>query len=273
MGHVISFLNQKGGVGKTSSVFHLAGTFSRSGCRVLLVDNDPQASLTQGFLGPAAAEAIDPGASVAALYEPGACPVPEAVVIPTGLPGVDIVPGSIALTLHNTPDPVGWPDRQGGIRSFLEDAGADYELVLIDNPPNLHLCSWSALVASGWIVVPLQAEDFGSQGLAPVQRSINAVRSAVNPGLSLAGYLLTIFNKRLGVHGAYEAMLRGQYGDQVFANAIPDAKDFKEAVALRKPVAQSKPRSKAARAVEAVAAELMTRVEAGADLQRGRGAA
>jgi chromosome partitioning protein len=273
MGRVISFLNQKGGVGKTSTVFHLAGTFSRAGRRVLLLDNDPQASLTQGFLGPVATEAIDPNASVAALYEPGTSPLPESLVVPTGLPGIDLIPGSIALTLHNTPDPAGWPDRQEGVRSFLDDAGPDYELVLIDNPPNLHLCSWAALVASGWIVVPLQAEDFGSQGLAPVQRSVDAVRSAANPGLALAGYLLTLFNARLAVHGAYEAMLRGQYGDQVFASAVPEAKDFKEAVALRSPVTQARPRSKAAKAMEAVAAELLGRVGVSANVGSGRGAA
>jgi chromosome partitioning protein len=273
MGHVISFLNQKGGVGKTSSVFHLAGTLSRSGHRVVLVDNDPQASLTQGFLGPAATEAIDPAASVAALYEHGAAPAPEAVIIPTGLPGVDLVPGSIALTDHNVPHGAGWGDGQWALRSFLDEVGSEYDLALIDCPPNLHLCSWAALVASGWIVVPLQAEDFGSQGLAPVQRSINAVRALTNPGLSLAGYLLTIFNKRLGVHAAYESMLRGQYGDQVFANAIPDAKDFKEAVAMRKPVAVTKPRSAAAKAIEAVAVELVARVGVGPDLELGRGAA
>ena len=95
------------------------------------VRNDPQASLTQGFFGPSATEAIDPDASIAALYEPGAAPAVESVIVPTGLPGVDLVPGSIALTLHNTPDPAGWPDSQDGVRIFLDDVGGDYDVVLI----------------------------------------------------------------------------------------------------------------------------------------------
>ena len=167
MGAVISLLNQKGGVGKTSSCHHLAGALSAMGKTVLLVDNDPQASLTQGFFGPEAMRATGAGASVAALYDPDYAAVPEAVVRPTGVAGVAIVPGSVGLTRYNQLPPDRWADSEHGVREFLDEVKEGYDLVLIDNPPNLHLCGWAALTASDGIVVPLQAEDYGARGSSP----------------------------------------------------------------------------------------------------------
>jgi chromosome partitioning protein len=270
---VLTFLNQKGGVGKTSSCFHLAGALARGGRRVLLIDNDPQASLTQGFVGPSSSLAIPAASSVAALYQPGADPMPEALVMATGFPGVWLVPGSIHLARFNKlPDDV-WPDSQDGLRSFLRAVDTEFDLAMIDCPPNLHLCSWAALVASDTIVVPLQPEDFGSQGLAPVQESIEAVQAGPNPGLRLAGYLLTMVDRRLTVHLTYEAMLREMYGTAVFEAVFPRAKDYVEAVAARRPVGHYKPKAAAARAVVAIADELLRRAGLVDDAGRERGAA
>jgi chromosome partitioning protein len=269
----VTFLNQKGGVGKTSSCFHLSGTLARSGLRVLMVDDDPQASLTQGFLGPVGASRVHPGASVAALFEPGADPAPEALVMPTAFERIAIVPGSIALTEWNITPRDRWAGSQDGLGRFLAGVAGDYDVTLIDCPPNLHLCSWAALAASDFIVVPLQAEDFGSQGLAPVEESIEAVRARVNPKLRVAGYLLTMFDKRLGLHLTYEALLRELYGDSVFAAKVPRAKDYPEAVAARAPLALWKPKVAPAKALQAVADEMLTRVGLGADGVTERGAA
>jgi chromosome partitioning protein len=154
------------------------------------------------------------------------------------------------------------------MRSVLSEA--EFDVILIDCPPNLHLCSWSALAASDAIVVPLQAEDFGAQGLGPVQAAIKAVREAVNPELRLAGYLVTMYDKRLGIHLAYESMLREMYGAEVFAATFPLAKDFKEAVAARQPISHYKPKSAAAKAAKAVADELLERVARLQDLDARR---
>jgi chromosome partitioning protein len=273
MGFVISFLNQKGGVGKTSSCHHLAGTLAALGRRVLLIDNDPQASLTQGFWGPEATRAVSPGASVAALYDPDTTAIPEAVIRSTGIEGIAIVPGSVHLTPYNMVPQSDWHHSQGGVRDFLAEASDAFDLVLIDCPPNLHLCSWAALSASDAVVVPLQAEDYGAQGLGPVRESIGAVRARTNPGLRLLGYLLTMFDKRLGIHLAYEGHLRALYGADVFAAPIPLAKDFKEAVAARQPIAGYKPKSAAAKATRAVADELLARVAAAGASAEERSAA
>ncbi|HEU5116483.1 MAG TPA: ParA family protein [Isosphaeraceae bacterium] len=259
---VVCMLNQKGGVGKSSSCHHLAGTLAKMGRRVLLVDNDPQASLTQGFFGPDTTRDIDPAETVAALYDPRFGAIPEALIRPTAFEGVSLVPGSEALTTYNITPPAAWPHSERGMAEFLGEIRDAFDVVLIDCPPNLHLCSWAALVAADFLVVPLQAEDYGAQGLGPVQRSIHAVQSGPNPSLRLLGYLLTMFDKRLGIHTAYETLLRQLYGADVFTTPFPLAKDFKEAVASRLPISHYKPKSAAAKATRAVAEELLARIEA-----------
>jgi chromosome partitioning protein len=257
---ILTLLNQKGGVGKTSVCHHLAGTLATMGRRVLCVDNDPQSSLTQGFWGPAATHQLDPAETVAALYA-GLDPFPEQLIRATPIAGVDLVAGSRAATDHNVPKPHDAPCiAQTCLRSFLAEVRERYDLVLIDCPPNLHLCSWAALVASDYLIVPLQAEDYGAQGLGPVQESMEHVTAGPNPGLSLLGFLITMYNARLAIHKLYDSLLREQYGPAVFETRIPYAADFKEAIAQRKPIAQYKPRSASAKAVRALADEVLARL-------------
>jgi chromosome partitioning protein len=259
---VVTLLNQKGGVGKTSSVYHLAGELALAGRRVLLVDADPQSSLTQGFLGPQATRQLDPAATIAAILA-GDEPFPAQVVRPSGLSGVDLVPGSRAASDANLPRPheLDWP-TQVALREFLAQVRDDYDLVLVDVPPNLHLCSWAALVASTGLVVPLQPEDFGAQGIADVRESVERVQAGPNPQLRLLGYLITMISVRRAVHKLYENRLRQLYGDAVFAAMVPESVDFVEAIAQRKAVAQYKPKGAAAKAVRAIAAELDARLAA-----------
>lgn len=261
MGAVVSLINQKGGVGKTSTCHHLSGALSGLGRKVLLVDNDPQASLTQGFFGPEAMRATGFGESVAALYDPEFSAVPAVVIRPTGVPGVSIVPGSVRLTHFNQLPTDRWAGSEQGMREFLDEVKDDFDLVLIDNPPNLHLCGWAALTASDGLVVPLQAEDYGAQGIVAVMEAVQAVRSRTNAKLATLGLLLTMYDKRLGIHVAYERHLREIYGAAVFEPTFPLAKDYKEAVAARRPVSLYKPRSAAAKAILAVGEELLRRVE------------
>jgi chromosome partitioning protein len=259
MGLVVSLINQKGGVGKTSTCHHVSGAIAATGRRVLLVDNDPQASLTQGFFGPDAMRALGASDSVAALYDPDHIPVAEVLIRPTTVPGVAIVPGSVCLTRFNQLPPDQWSVSQGAMREFLLEVRDEYDLVLIDNPPNLHLCGWAALTASDGLVIPLQPEDYGAQGIVAVQDAIAAVQLRTNPELRLLGFLLTMYDKRLGIHLAYERLLREIYGSAVFEAPFPLAKDFKEAVASRQPVSAYKPRSAASKAIRAVGEELLRR--------------
>jgi chromosome partitioning protein len=263
----VALLNQKGGVGKTSTCHHLAGTFSKAGRRVLLIDADPQASLTQGFWGPDAMRALPRQATIAALFDDGVLPTPAELIRPTGFDGVDLVPGSEYLNSHNLPDPEDDP-RQVVLRDIVEDVRDRYDVVLIDCPPNLCLCSWSALVAGDGVVVPLQAEDYGAQGIAAIQRAVGRAHREANPRLALLGYLITMYNQSLAIHRAYAEQLRTMYGDQVFATMVPLAKDFKEAVSARLPISHYRPKGAPAKAMTALADELLARAAAAADQTR-----
>jgi chromosome partitioning protein len=259
---IIALINKKGGVGKTSTCHHLAGTLARDGRRVLLVDNDPQASLTMGLFGPETTQGITRTTSVAVLYDDATEAIPEALIRPTAFEGVRIVPGSDHLTDYNMLPRDRWGPSQGGMRAFLDECRDAFDVALIDCAPNLHLCSQAALVAADAAVVPLQAEDYGAMGIVPIQNAIAAVQAGPNPALRLMGYLLTMYDKRLGIHLAYERQLRELYGPDVFAAPFPLAKDFKEAVASGMPIAYYKPKSAAAKATKAVADEVLARAAA-----------
>lgn len=270
--HTIAMLNLKGGVGKTSATLHVGAALAKLGRRVLLVDNDPQSSLTQGFLGPDGAAALPEPATISACHAPGSEPDPGQLVLPTAVPGVSLLPGSKRAGRWNRMPDGDWLASQWGLRSLLSACAAGYDLTLIDCPPNLYFCSWAAMLASDRILVPVQPEDFGSQGLADVHEYMEFGRR-INPGLGLLGYLLSMADKRLAVHAAYERQLRDTYGDLVLPDALPLSKDFKEAVTFRAPVTSHRPKSAAAKAALAVAREVLARVEREGNHESGEGVA
>jgi chromosome partitioning protein len=263
---VIAALNQKGGVGKTSTCYHLAGTLALFGHRVLLVDNDPQASLTQGFLGPQATRRLDAAETIVSVYRQDA--VPDQVIRPSGVEGIDLLAGSRLAGSFNVPDPhlADW-SVQVALRDFLAEVRDRYAFVMIDCPPNLHLASWASLVASDALIVPLQPEDFGAQGITDVQESISRVAAGPHPALKLLGLLITMNNGRLAVHKGFERLLRAHYGPAVFETTIPISADFKESIVQRKPVALYKPRGAAAKALRALADEIAARLAAAEQAQ------
>lgn len=257
----LTMLNQKGGVGKTSCTHHLAGALSAMGKRVLLIDNDPQASLSQGFWGPMAVREIPAEETVAAIYA-GHHPYPSQVIRTSGIERIDLVAGSKAATPFNLPEPESLDlALQVSLRDFLATVRIDcrYDLVLIDCPPNLHLCSFAALVASDFLIVPLQPEDYGAQGIADVQNSVDLVQGGPNPDLVLLGYLLTMVSREK-IHEVFEASLRETYGADVFAAMVPRTPIYKEAIAIRKPIAQYKPKGQPAQKIAEVALELLARI-------------
>jgi chromosome partitioning protein len=262
---IVSAINLKGGVGKTSLCLHLAGALSMTGRRILAVDNDPQSSLTAGFLGAQPTRHLDPAGTIAAIYT-GEDPLPGAVIRPTGFKGIDLLPGSRHAVGSNIPHPHKAPYAdQVLLRDFLAQVCEDYDVVLIDCPPNLHMASWAAMAASDAFVVPVQPEDFGAQGTQDVIESAAGVRAVINPHLTLAGYVVSMYQARRAVHQAYVEHLRASHGVAVFASVIPMAAEFAEAVTARKPVAFHKPKGAAAKAIRALAEELAVRLAAISD--------
>lgn len=257
---VVSMLNQKGGVGKTSTTFHLGGMLASMGQRVLIVDNDPQSSLTQGIFGQTETFRLDPSTTIAALYR-GEDPVPDQVIRPTGFERLDIVPGSESATLANVPDVDAVdPTQAQCLRDFLGLVEDDYDMVIIDSPPNLHLCSFAALIASDYIVIPLQPEDYAAQGIDSVLRSVARVQAGPNPSLRLLGYLLTRVGKK-ALHRTYEERTRASYGTDVFAANVPDAVAYCESIAFRKPISSYKPKGQPAARIRELADEFLSRIQ------------
>ena len=207
---VTSFLNQKGGVGKTSCCHHLAGAFVQMGRRVLLLDNDPQASLTQGLIGPEETLALLPEATLAAVLA-GDAPFPEQIIRKV-CPGIDLIPGSDALEFYdNYPPERESLESQCCLRDFLAEIRDRYDHILIDCRPAVRLCSWRALAAADSLVIPLQAEDYGAQGVPKMLDSVNMVRAAVNPDLR-HGFVITMNNPRKSIQKVYEDTVRLTYG-------------------------------------------------------------
>mgnify|MGYP001055042217 FL=1 len=257
----IAMVNRKGGCAKTGTTHQLSGAFAKMGLRVLLVDMDPQASLTQGFFGPAATEAIPRENSVVALFDDACDPDPDRLLLPTPCQGITILPGANSLDDYNLPKPTETGSLQTSLKGFLREVQGRFDAVLVDCPPNLHLCSWNALLAADFVMVPVQAEDFGAQGITYIQRAIDDALAKYNPNLRMLGYLVTL-RQRLAIHDAYEMELRKLYGSHVFEASFGLSKDVKEAIAHRLPIHFLRPRCKAAKDVTVIAEEILRRVPA-----------
>ena len=256
----ICFINQKGGCGKSSTCFHLAGAFAQAGLNVLLVDADPQGSLSQGFFGPSAVEKLRAEETIALPFDDDAfrdnwSHLPG----PTAFDRIAVVPANHQLAKFNSPQPESTGMSQFAIREFLDERGGGFDLVLIDCPPNLYRCSWTAMLAADYVVIPVPPEDFGTQGLRAVHQAIEHARQ-LNPGLRRLGHLVTRHDRRLLVHRSYEQRLRELYGEMVLATVIPEASAFKVALACRKPVEFHSPRSTAADLTRQLSHEILGRI-------------
>ena len=255
----LCMINQKGGCGKSSTCFHLAGAFAASGASVLLVDADPQGSLSQGFLGSDHVENLPPSSTLAALFDEDCYFLDQQQLIrETDFDGISIVPTNQHLGRYNVPQPELAGMTQYTLREFLEQNDG-FDLVLIDCPPNLYQCSWNAMVASDYVVIPVPPEDFGTQGLRAVHQAIDHARR-LNPALRRLGHLVTRHDKRLLVHRSYEERLRHLYKEMVLETLIPEASAFKVALACRQPVEFYSKKSTAAQAVRHLAEEIVTRI-------------
>ena len=218
---IISATALKGGVGKTTLVHHMAGALALAGKRVLCVDNDPQASLSSGLFGPAAVEQMDPASTVAALYA-GLDPLPEQVIRPSGIEGIDVIAGSMAAARFNLPEPFAAPvEIQTCLRSFLAE---------VRGPVRRHPDRQPAEPPGRELGRPDRQRLPDRAGrprrlrvdeLSPVLESIRLVTSGPNPSVVMLGLLLTMVQPRLGVHVAYERVLREVHGDGVFATRVP----------------------------------------------------
>jgi chromosome partitioning protein len=264
---MIAFINQKGGCGKSSCCFHLGGFLATEGYRVLLVDADPQASLSQGFFGSSLVESLVANHTTASAFADDSDGGSAAAVIrATDFDRLFVLPANHTLAPFNVPRPESTGMRQFALQQFLADLPG-LDIVLIDCPPNLYQCSWNAMLAADYVVIPVPPEDFGAQGLRMIHQGIRHAQ-ALNPRLQLLGHLVTRFDGRLVIHRAYERKLRQIHGDSVFRTVIPEASAFKVALTRRTPVTIAVPRSKAADLTRSLGREILQRIASASALRR-----
>lgn len=256
---VLTVLNLKGGVGKTHAAWLLACACEEAGRRILLIDTDAQGNLSNSFV-------IDgkrsPG--VERLLDPSLEPDIRSVIRRTAFASVDLIPASGAVAVYDLSDQTAW-EAADLHRSFVdpvESARGEYDFILFDCPPRLSLVSFAALVASDAVIVPLEAADWGAQGIKQVAQAVEYVRSRYHPDLALLGYVLSRYKGGRTFQQTYQAELRKLFGKAVFDTVIPDLAGFERAVTLRIPVTQREPRSRGAEVARAFYGEVLGRIDA-----------
>jgi chromosome partitioning protein len=250
---VVSMTNQKGGVGKTTTTINLGAALAEYGRKVLLVDFDPQGSLSVGLgLNP-----HDMELSVYNLLMDRDIRV-EDVVVPTGVPGMDLLPSNIDLSAAEV-QLVHEVAREQTLQRVLAPAIAKYDVILIDCQPSLGLLTVNALTASDSVLVPLECEYFALRGVALLKTTIDKVRERLNPKLEIDGVLGTMYDGRT-LHGR-EVMERlvQAWGDIVFHTVIRRTVKFSDSTVAGEPITSYASASSGAEAYRQLAREVVSR--------------
>ncbi|MEA2622578.1 MAG: chromosome partitioning protein [Chloroflexota bacterium] len=252
MSEVIACANQKGGVGKTTTVVSVASYLAMEGQRVLIIDLDPQGNATSGA-------GLDKRSVTSSIYDAliGSQPIGE-LIQPTRIEGLSIVPSSRDLAGAEV-ELVPVPDRERRLAETLKSVDQDFDYILLDCPPSLGLLTVNALAAADSVLIPIQCEYYALEGLGQLMATVNLVRERLNPHLRLKGVVLTMFDARTTLSADVTAEVQRHLGSQVFDVIIPRSVRLAEAPSYGRPIPLYSPSSRGAQAYRELASELLMR--------------
>ncbi len=250
MSSVLAVVNQKGGVGKTTTSISLAAVLGALEKRVLLVDCDPQGNATRGL----GQEATPPNLYAVLTGEAAG----QAAVRPTGFPNLDLLPANRDLVGVEVEFGAleGWERR---LRDALAELRPRYDYIFLDCPPSLGRLTVLALTAADEVLVPLQCEYFALEGLSELVSTVRRVAAGLNPGLAIGGVVLTMYDERMKLTRDVEAEVREHFGSTVFRTVIPRNVRLAEAPSHGQPILQYDIKSRGAEAYLELGRELVGR--------------
>lgn len=252
MSLICAIVNQKGGVGKTTTTINLAAYLATRGKRVILFDLDSQGNSTSGL-------GIDKDEQENTSYDVLIDQVALSdCLLDTNVRNLRLCPGNIDLAGAEV-ELASIEEREKRLKTAFEKFEDSYDFMLIDCPPSLGLLTLNALVAADAVLVPIQAEYYALEGVSQLMETVNTVKKALNPPLSIFGVLLTMFDVRTQLANQVESEVRNYFGDKVFKTVIPRNVRLSEAPSYGQSILEYDKRSKGAEAYHKLAREVISR--------------
>lgn len=251
MGKIIAVVNQKGGVGKTTTTVNLGAYLAEAGKSVLLIDLDPQANATSGL-------GIEHQKLEAGIYEAllGQKRLSE-VIVKTYQKGYKVAPATVSLAGAGI-EMVSLENREFRLALLIEEVANDYDFIIIDGPPSLGLLTVNSLVAADDVLIPIQSEYFALEGLSQLLDTVKLVQDNLKPVLNIMGAVVTMFDRRNKLSGAVLGELKQYFPAKVFDSIIPRSVKLAEAPSYGRSILHYAPHSKGAKAYESLAQEVIS---------------